>query len=128
MAYLNYFLQFKAFSDKKPSNSPNLTVVNWSRDVQGVPVTNQLSQVLTIPASGSVTLFSSANKKFAYIEADANLHIGINGSGTPVVISPVVIGTNSCPGSFLMNGTLTALVLTNPSSSDPVEVFVTHAE
>lgn len=127
MAFLNYFLQFKAFSDKKPSNSPNLTNMNWVRDVQGIAVNNQSSQVFTIPASGSITVFSSATKKFLYVEADANLRLTINGA-TALTIAPVVIGSSSQPGSFLMNGALTALILTNPSSTDPVDVFVASAE
>lgn len=128
MAYLNYFLQFKVFADKNPSNSPNLVNLDWVRDVQGVAVANQSGQVFTIPASGSITVFTSATKKFAYIEADAALQLGINGSATPLTISPVVIGSSSQPGSFMFNGLLTALILTNPSSTDPVNVFVASAE
>lgn len=128
MAFLNYFLQFKSFADKKPSNSPNLTNMNWVRDVQGVPVENQSAQVITIPASGSVTVFTAAAKKFAYVEADADLEVTVNGAAAPLTIKPVVIGTSSAPGSFLINAALASLVLHNPSTTDEVSVFVAHAE
>lgn len=127
MPFLNYFLQFKSFADKKPSNSPNLTNMNWVRDVQGIQVDNQSAQVIEIPANGTVTVFSGAAKKFAYIEADADLDIAING-GDPLTIKPVVIGSSTQPGSFLINASLASLVLSNPSSTDPVSVFVAHAE
>lgn len=127
MAFLNYFLQFKAFADKNSSNSPNLTNMNWVRDVKGVTVDNQSSQVLTIPANGSVTVFTGATKKFAYVEADADLNVAING-GAALLIKPLVIGTSSAPGSLLVTATLTSLVLSNPSSTDEVSVFVASAE
>lgn len=127
MAYLNYFLQFKAFADKKPSNSPSLALANWVRDAQGVVVDNVATQFLTIPASGSVTVFTSAAKKLAYVEADAPLNLVINGSAN-LSIAPVVIGGSAQPGSFFINASLAALILTNPSSTDEVTVFVAHAE
>lgn len=127
MAFLNYFLQFKSVSDKIPSNSPNLTTMDWVRDIQGVIVENQSAQVLTIPASGSVTVFTAANKKFLYVEADAALQAEINGSAT-LNIAPVVIGSSSQPGSLLLNGAVTALILTNLSSTLAVDVFVASAE
>jgi hypothetical protein len=127
MAFLNYFLQFKAFADKNTSNSPNLTNMNWVRDVKGVTVNNQSSQVLTIPASGSVTVFTGATKKFAYVESDENLNVAINGAAA-LQIKPLVVGTSTEPASLLVTATLTSLVLTNPSSTDPVSVFIASAE
>lgn len=127
MPYLNYFLQFKVFADKKPSNNPSLALTNWIRDVQGVSVENVVTQYLTIPASGSITVFTSATKKFAYVEADADLQVAVNG-GSAITIKPVVIGSAKQPGSFLINASLTALVITNPSSTSEVNVFVANAE
>ena len=127
MAYLNYFLQFKAFADKNPSNSPNLTVMDWVRDVQGVAVVNQSSQYLTILASGSVTVFTSASKKFLYLETSANVNAAINGAA-PLTVSPLTIGSSVSPGSLLLTCALTSLVITNPSSTDAITVFVASAE
>jgi hypothetical protein len=128
MAYLNYFLQFKAFADKNLSNSPSLSLTNWVRNVQGVAVDNVATQYMEIPASGSITVFTAASKTFAYVEADAPLALTINGASTPLTITPVVIGSTTQPGSFLINASLTSLVLTNPSTTDAVGIFVAHAE
>lgn len=128
MAFLNYFLQFKTFADKNPSNSPNLTLINWIRDVQGVSVENQAAQVLTIAPNSTISVFSAANKKFLYLEADLDLQLKINGSSDHMTVSPVVIGSSTQPGSFLINGALTSLILTNPSTTDSVDVFIASAE
>ena len=127
MAYLNYFLQFKAFADKNPSNSPSLSNMNWVRDVQGVVVTNQSSQYLTIPASGVVTVFTSAAKKFLYLETSANVSATINGTA-PLTVSPLTIGTVVSPGSLMLTSTVASLVLTNPSSTVAITIFVACAE
>lgn len=127
MAFLSYFLQFKASADKKPSNSPSLSSMSWVRDVQGVAIDNQSSQVLTIPANGYVTVFTGANKKFAYVEADKTVDMTINGAAA-LSISPVVIGSTSQPGSFLINAVLTELIIANPSTTDEVTVFVASVE
>lgn len=127
MATLNYLLQMKATADKKPSNSPNLTIFGVVRDIQGVVAGNPSSESITIPASGSITVFTSATKKMAYVEADKPATLLINGSAT-LTITPVVIGSSTQPGCMLINSALTSLTITNPSATDALNVFVASIE
>lgn len=127
MAFLNYFLQFKVFADKNPSNSPNLTALNWVRDIQGVSVDDQSAQVLTIPANSTVSVIPAASaKKFLYLEASAALDVKINNVAT-VTVAPVVIGSGTSPGSLLLNAVITQLDVTN-NGTDDVTIFVASAE
>lgn len=127
MAFLNYFLQFKIFADKNPSNSPNLTALNWVRDIQGVSVDDQSAQVFTIPASSTVSVIPAASaKKFLYLEASAALSVKINNTAI-VPIAPVVIGSGSSPGSLLLTALITQLDVTN-NGTDDVTIFVASAE
>lgn len=127
MAYLNYFLQFKAFQDKNPSNNPSLTNLSWVRNIQGAPVDAQASQILTIAAGATVAIIpSGSSKKFLYVESSAATDAILNGTIT-LTIQPVVIGTSVQPGSLLLNSLITQLSLHNPGT-DPVTVFVAHAE
>jgi hypothetical protein len=66
MATLNLLVFLNAYSDKKPSNSPRLSNIKWSRDLTGLSVSNPGSQEYTIAASGTVTI---SGKKFIYIES-----------------------------------------------------------
>jgi len=127
MAFLNYFLQFKAVADKSASNSPSLTNLNWVRDVQGVQVSAQSGQFLTIAAGATVAVIpASSTKKFLYLESSGALDAILNGSVT-LTIQPVVIGSSTQPGSLLLNSLITQLSLHN-TGANPVTVFVAHAE
>lgn len=127
MSYFNYFFQLNSFSDRISSSSPNLTNFNWIRDIQGVVVNNPSSQSFTMAPSTSITVFTAATKKFLYVETDKDLALTINGiSG--LVIKPVVVGSSVQPGTFLFNSTLTALIITNSSTTDTASVFVASAE
>lgn len=127
MAYLNYFLQFKAFADKIPSNNPSLANLSWVRDAQGIPVDDQSGQFMTIAAGATVEVIPAASsKKFLYLESSGALAVTLNGS-IVLTIQPVVIGSATQPGSLLLNSSITQLSLQN-NGSDAVTVFVAHAE
>lgn len=124
MATLNLLVFLNAYSDKKPSNSPRLSAIKWSRDLTGLTVDNPGSQENTLAASGTISV---ANKKFIYIEAASAVSLTING-GAPITLNPFVVGTTVYPGVFMLNSTISTLVITNLSSTDEADVFVASAE
>lgn len=124
MATLNLLVFLNAYSDKKPSNSPRLSNIKWSRDLTGMVVENPGSQEYTLAASGTVTV---SNKKFVYIESVSPVTVSING-GAAIALSPFVVGTTVYPGVFMLHATITSLVITNPSSTDEADVVVHSAE
>lgn len=128
MALMNLFIHLNAYSDKKASNSPNLTNFKWVRDIQGIPAEAPVSQVVVVPAGGSVTVFENASKKFLYAECAKEAQIELNQSQVNTTIKPIVIGTSSLPGQFLLNADVEDLVITNPDSDNDIEVFIAHYE
>lgn len=124
MAVLNLLIFLNAYSDKKPSNSPRLQNVKWSRDLTGLTVSNPGSQEYTLEASGSVTV---SGKKFVYVESAQEVELTING-GDPIVLKPFVIGTTKHPGVFMLHADIASLVITNPSATEEAEVIVHSAE
>ncbi len=127
MPFFNYFFSLQCVSDRKPSNNPSLTNFKWVRDIQGVSVENPSSQTLTIAPSGVTTVFTGSAKKFLYVESDAQVNLTINGIAG-LSIKPIVIGTSTQPGSLLLNSAIASLILTNPSSTDPLDIFVATSE
>lgn len=124
MATLNLLVFLNAYSDKKPSNSPRLSNIKWSRDLTGVTVSNPGSQEHTLAASGAVTL---TDKKFVYIESIQPVTLSINGAD-PIALAPFVAGTTVFPGIFMLHAQIDTLVITNPSLTDEAEVVVHSAE
>jgi hypothetical protein len=124
MATMNLLVFLNAYSDKKPSNSPRLSNIKWSRDLTGLSVSNPSSQEYTLAASGAATL---SNKKFVYIESSEELELTING-GDPITIKPFVVNTTTFPGVFMLHAEITSLVITNPSSTEEASVIVHSAE
>lgn len=124
MATLNLLVFLNAYSDKKPSNSPRLSNIKWSRDLTGLTVANPGSQEYTIAAEGDVTL---TGKKFVYIESASEVELTING-GDPITLKPFVVNTTVFPGVFMLHADISSLVITNPSTEDEVEVIVHSAE
>jgi hypothetical protein len=126
MALFNYFLQLSIFSDQKASNSPNLSNLKWARSIQGVDAEKPASQAITVPAGQSVTVFTGAQKKFLFAEADKEVDLEINGTDT-ITLKPIVINNSTQPGQFLVSSTINELVLTN-NGADDAEVFVASIE
>lgn len=124
MATLNLLVFLNAYSDKKPSNSPRLSNIKWSRDLTGLVVENPGSQEYTLAASGAVTV---SNKKFVYVEAGQPVTLAING-GAAITLNPFVVGTTVYPGVFMLHADITSLVITNPSVSAEASVIVHSAE
>lgn len=127
MANMNLLVALNTYSDANASNNPNLSNFKWSRDIVGFPVSNPVSQVLTLAPGASVTIFTSAAKKFVYVESDFDVNLAING-GSALTLKPYVINTSKVPGTFMLKSAFTALVITNPSGTDTANVFVAHAE
>jgi hypothetical protein len=126
MAFMNLLVFLSSYSDPKGSNSPALSNFKWSREIDGLQVSNPSSQVLTIPANGSATVFTGAQKKFLYVESDLQANLTVNGSA--ISIKPYVINTSTKPGHFLMGGDVNSLVIANPSTTDSITVFIASAE
>jgi len=124
MSTLNLLVFLNAYSDKKPSNSPKLSNIKWSRDLTGLTVSNPGSQEYTIPAEGDITV---SNKKFIYIESLQEVQVEING-GDPITLKPFVVGTSTFPGVFMLHADITSLVIANPDLEEEAEVVVHSAE
>lgn len=127
MAIFNFFLQLNTYSDSKANNAPNLSNFKWVRDISGVSVSNPSSQTFTIPASTSLTVFASAAKKFIYVEASQNANVAVNGNAA-MLLKPFVIGSATQPGTLFLKMDVTGLVISNPSTTDELVVFVAAAE
>ena len=109
-------------------NNPQQIGVRWNRSIQGIPSDNVLSQTLEVPVSSSVTLFTGAAvRKFLYLETDSQLSLLINGSIT-IVVNPLLNGTISNPGVFMVSCDITSVVVTNASATDVASVFFATAE
>lgn len=128
MANMNLLVALNTYSDKNASNHPSLQNFKWDRDVVGFQATNPASLSLTIPASGSVTVFTSAAKKFIYIESSDDANLTINGAAAPILIKPFVINTLKNPSMFMLKADMASLVIANPSTTAAITVFVVHSE
>lgn len=126
MALFNFFLSLNAYSDKKSSNSPNLSNFKWTRDIQGIAAEKPASQAVKVPAGQSVTVFTSAAKKFLFVEASAQVDLEINGAAA-ITLNPIVINTSVYPGQFVASMTVNELILTNNGAED-IEAFVASHE
>lgn len=124
MATLNMLIFLNAYSDKKPSNSPKLSNIKWSRDLTGLFVSNPGSQEYEIAASGAVTI---SGKKFVYVECASPVQLTING-GSPITLNPFIVNSSVFPGVFMLHADITTLVLTNPSTTVAADVIVHSAE
>lgn len=129
MALLNFLLSLNAYSDKKSSNSPNLSNFKWIRDIQGIPTERVTSQALTVNPSTPLTVFSGYARKFLYVETMHDVDLNINGGATIINIKPVVINNSKQPGQFLViTGNITSLQIINNESTDFAEVFIATCE
>lgn len=124
MATMNLLMFLNAYSDKKPSNSPRLSNIKWTRDLTGLSVNNPGSQEYTIAPLADQTI---ENKKFVYIESSQVIEIEING-GAPIVLNPFVVGSSVFPGIFMLHSDIESLVITNQSTDTEVQVVVHSAE
>lgn len=124
MATLNLLVFLNAYSDKKPSNSPRLSNIKWSRDLTGMVVENPGSQEYTLAASGTVTI---EGKRFIYIESADAVTLTVNG-GDPIALTPFVVGTTVFPGIFMLRADIDSLVITNTSATLEADVVVHSAE
>lgn len=123
MATFNLLVYLNAYSDTKSSNSPNLSNFRWNRDIEGVTASNPVGQAVTLDPSEVRTIFTgSIVKKFLYLEAKTACAFLINGTIAESV-KPFVIGSSTQPGIFAKTSDITSLVITNPSSTDPLEVY-----
>lgn len=134
MANLNISVNLASYASSGASggcgtvNNPQQVGFKWNRSIQGIPSDNVLSQVLDIPVSSSVTLFTGSDvHKFLYLETDSQLTLLINGSIT-VVVKPLLNGTVINPGVFMVSCDITSLVVTNASATDVASVFFATAE
>jgi hypothetical protein len=127
MAKLNIFVSLKAYSDSKPSNSPNFENFKWVREINGYSIAGAVSQMVDIPANSSLTLFTGANKKLVYLECSAQVQAAYNGA-SPETIKPVVVGSNTFPGINLKTSDISSLTVTNPSLTDAVTIFLATVE
>lgn len=125
MPNMNLLVSLNVYSDAKASNSPSLRNLYWSRDLSGLGIDNPGNQEFDLAALAAINF---TNKKFVYIETKAPLQIAING-GTPFLLNPFIVGTAKLPGIFMLNGTVTSLDISNPSTTDAVTgAFVAWSE
>lgn len=125
MPNMNLLVALNVYSDVKASNSPSLRNTSWTRDLGGLTIDNPGNQEFDLAPSANI---SFSNKKFVYIESKSPVTVAING-GTPFALNPFVVGTAKLPGIFMLNGTITSLVITNPSTTDTVsDAFMAWSE
>ena len=102
----------------------------------------QFSSTAVLPQEGpimtEVTIYSMA-KRLVYMETSGQLSVSINGSVTPVVISPLQLtdcctvgspfggGGTFAPGMLLLTSTTYSLSVTN-NGTDPVQMFLAATE
>lgn len=128
MSKFNFLINLGTYSDSQSSNAPDLNNFNWTRAISGVEATDPLSMTITLAPSETRTVFTGSNvKKFMYLEANKALDLVTNGD-TEDSIKPFVVGNKTYPGVYVKTSDITSLELTNPSSTDPVTVYLAAIE
>lgn len=127
MSKMNLSVFLNTYSDSRSSNSPNLQNFKWNRQINGLQVANAISQSVTIPASGSVDVFTTGTKKLVYLEVSAAAEVTYNGTIVET-IQPFVINSTVLPGISLKTSDITSMSITNPSSTDAITVFIAAVE
>lgn len=128
MSKLNLSVFLSTYSDKRASNAPSLTNFKWNRAVAGIDAANVLSQTATLAPSESVTLFTgSAIKKLVYLETSHEITVTANAED-PAPLKPIVVADATFPGILLRTSDITSLVVTNPSTTESVTIFLATVE
>lgn len=129
MSKLTLSVFLTTYSDKKPSNSPNLSNFKWDRTINGISAENPTSQMITLAASETRTIFTGAAvKKLLYMEAGAEITYKINAEAAAESLKPLVINDSVFPGLLLRTSDITSLEVTNPSSTEEVVLFIATVE
>lgn len=128
MSKLNISVFLSTYSDDKASNAPSLTNFKWNRSISGIDAVNAVSMNVTLAPGETKTLFTGAAiKKLVYLETSAEITHAINGAAASQ-LKPIVINNSVKPGILLRTSDITSLVVTNPSLTASVTIFLATVE
>lgn len=128
MSKLNLSIFLSTYSDKRASNSPNLSNFKWAREINGIQAENPVSMAVTLAPNETRVLFTGAAvKKLVYLETNLLIEADINAEDT-IELKPIVVNNAVFPGVLLRTSDITSLEVTNPSSTEEATIFLAMVE
>jgi len=126
MANMNLSIDIKGYDN----GNSNTCYPNFGRNLQyvGISVSDENIQDVTVAASTTKSLFSVPTidaKKFIYLEASAECDIILNSGAEVTTVKPLIVGTTSQKGIYLLSADIESISITNNSASDLQVYFIT---
>jgi hypothetical protein len=123
MSKMNLLVDLKGYD----GTNANTCQANFKRNSQyvGIDLNNETIQEVTVPASGSKTLFDDTEaSKFIYIEASAECTIQINDLDE-VNLKPIIVGDSTRNGMYLKTADINKVVIGNSGTADIKIYYIT---
>ncbi len=113
---LNVLFQLTQYDGQVTLNDPSDSI-QVSNSIQQASITDitRLKIAVAIGASNQSIALSSASTAYLSISTDRTVTIVVNGSNTPITLSPIVAGTKTL--AYYHKGTVTSLTVSNGSGS-----------
>lgn len=113
---LNVIFQLTQYDGQVTQNDP-VDSIQVSNSIQQKTITdiNRLKIVIPNATSNQSISLSSSSTNYLAISTDQTITVVINGSNTPLTLSPLVAGTKTL--AFYQKGTVASLTISNSSGS-----------